>query len=718
MNITNLKTSWEVRKLWNEFRLSKQHAEAKPVSLVASSENKSVLFNVAGMQQFVPYLVGKPHPLGQRLHNIQRCIRTNDIEDIGDERHLSMFEMMGNWSLGDYFKTEALTWTVEFLVDVLWIPKHRLGATIFAWDEATGIPRDTESYDILKTLGIDRISELWFDKDGDSDNFWTPGAIGPCGPCCEFYYDRGIDGQIYIDPITGDDMASDWDIGVNDRYTEIRNNVFMAYYQDWSGNGFTPLSQTNVDTGMWFERLIMVLQNTETIFETDLFMPIIHQIEELTHTQYTSHLKAYRIILDHLRASVFLVADGVTPSNEWRWYILRRLIRRAYYYIGQLSLEHGHIEFIRNNIVPESSLDWLKTQILSAVSIQNLKVPFSDHAKKVFWLKFTVRAIKQIAFEKLRIFYIGTAVDNKWFEALVVYKNGSLLNVLTEGINVNVQEWYIEVQFNDVNHLVVGDNEMEVRFDITASWVSWQNIQFEIKPGLKSFIDAKYMSHSDILLEEDVVWSVAWPIFHLHSDQLQTARQILGFIQVHYKLDYPHIAIDPVSIISECIKFQRTLDQGRVMLADIIAKTEDMIDGETVFKLYDTYGFPSELTIEIAWHNHKSVDQAWFESALSNAKDRSRANANFKNTIDWSKYLWWIPETKFVWYDRMTSSEFAVLSDFDADGQRVIVLDQTVFYPEMGWQRGDSGSMMLPTGEQVTVTDTIKFAGVILHLVE
>lgn len=535
-----MKTSSQVRTMRNQFRASKQHAEAKPVSLVASSENKSVLFNVAGMQQFVPYLVGKPHPLGQRLYNIQRCIRTNDIEDIGDERHLSMFEMMGNWSLGNYFKGEALAWTVEFLVDVLWIPKHRLGATIFAWDDNVGIPRDAESYEILQSLGIEHISEIGFDKDGDSDNFRTPGSIGPCGPCCEFYYDRGIDGQIYIDPITGDDMLSDWDIGINDRYTEIWNNVFMSYYQDGSGNGFTPLSQTNVDTGMWFERLCMVLQGTETIFETDLFMPIITQIETLTHTQYTAHLKAYRVILDHIRASIFLIADGVTSSNEGRWYILRRLIRRAYYYIWQLTQDQA----------------------------------------------------------------------------------------------------------------------------------------------------------------------------------IYTTKQIIRYIQDHYKSDYPHVDIDMWGIISECVKFQRTLDQWRVMLEDIISKTDSIVDGDIAFKLYDTYGFPIELTIEIAQHHHRSVDQAWYESALAAAKDRSRGVANFRNTIDWSKYLAWVAETKFVGYDDLSLAEFSVVKDFDADGQRVIVLDQTVFYPEMGWQRGDSGSITLPSGEQIDVTDTIKFAGVILHLVE
>jgi len=200
--------------------------------------------------------------------------------------------------------------------------------------------------------------------------------------------------------------------------------------------------------------------------------------------------------------------------------------------------------------------------------------------------------------------------------------------------------------------------------------------------------------------------------------QIDMTRQIIGFIQEHYRTDYPHIVTDMWVIASECIKFQRTLDQWRVMLEDIIAKTDHVINGETVFKLYDTYGFPSELTIEIAKHHHRSVDQAWYQSALAVAKDRSRGVANFRNTIDWSKYLAWVTETEFVGYDDLTLGEFAVLKDVDVDGQRVIVLDRTVFYPEMGWQRGDTGSMTLPSGERLEVTETIKFAGVILHLVE
>ncbi len=318
-------TNQQVREKRKEFRETRGHAHAKPVSLVADSENKSVLFTVAWMQPFVPYLVGKPHPLGKRLYNIQKCIRTNDIDDIGDERHLSMFEMMGNRSLGDYFKKEAITRSIEFLVDVLGIDKTKLGATIFAGDVAAKIPRDDESYDTLVSLGIEHIKEMRFDDQGESDNFWTPGPVGPCGPCVEFYYDRGAD----FGP-------EDRDMGVNDRYTEIRNNVMMSYYQDGSGNGFQELSQKNVDTGMGFERLNMVLQHTETIFETDVFASAREIIAAHTDTHYADHLQSYRIIMDHFRAATFLICDGVLPSNEGRGYVLRRLIRRGYFNLTKL----------------------------------------------------------------------------------------------------------------------------------------------------------------------------------------------------------------------------------------------------------------------------------------------------------------------------------------------------------------------------------------------
>ena len=349
-------TSKQVRELWTKFRESKWHKEVKPVSLVADSGNKTVLFNVAGMQQLVPYLVGKDHPHGKRLYNIQKCIRTNDIDDIGDERHFSMFEMMGNWSLGDYFKKESLEWTVEFLTspEYLWIDINKLGGTVFAGGGI--VPRDDFAYETLQRLGIKHITEIGFDENQESDNFRTPGAVGPCGPCCEFYYDRWEEGQIYIDPINGEDMLSDRWLGVNDRYTEIWNNVFMEYY--WDNGKLTPLSQQNVDTGMWFERLCMVLQRKETVFDIDLFDKHIYMLEWYSSTKYSQSPKPYRIVMDHLRASSFLVWDGILPSNEGRGYVLRRLIRRMYYNLDKLTSNNQDIYTIISELINRFAADY------------------------------------------------------------------------------------------------------------------------------------------------------------------------------------------------------------------------------------------------------------------------------------------------------------------------------------------------------------------------
>ncbi len=318
-------SSHELRTKWQQFRENNKHAYLPEASLIADKES-TALFNVAGMQQLIPFLVGKAHPLGARLYNIQKCVRTNDIDDIGDERHLSLFEMMGNWSLGDYFKKESITWTVQFLHHELQIPLDKIGATVFAGDTKQGIPRDEESLAILADLGITNIKEMWFDDKGESDNFWTPGPIGPCGPCAEFYYDRG---EAY--------GPTDRDMWVNDRYTEIWNNVFMSYYSDGSGK-LTELPQKNVDTGMGFERLLLVLQNGETVFDTDILRPLVQIADDTLPLWderknipdiHKTHIESCRVFADHLRTATFLIRDGIEPSNEGKWYVVRRLIRRV-----------------------------------------------------------------------------------------------------------------------------------------------------------------------------------------------------------------------------------------------------------------------------------------------------------------------------------------------------------------------------------------------------
>jgi alanyl-tRNA synthetase len=333
-------SSLQIRQLRDQFRKERNHAWSAPSPLIKSSkEDATTLFNVAGMQPLVPYLMGKEHPDGKRLYNIQACIRTPDIEDIGDERHLTCFEMMGNRSLGDYFKVESITRSIEFLTKYAGIPLERLWATIFAGDETAKIPFDTVSQETLENMGITHIKQMKFDEHRTSDNFWTPGPVGPCGPCCEIYYDRG------------DDYGpADWDMGENDRYTEIWNNVFMAYYDDGSGN-LVELPAKNVDTGMGFERLMMVVQDVDTIYETDIFLPTLALLQKVAAHDYPGFLKktfqcdvaelavikSYRVVADHLRASALLLHEGLTPSNEGRGYVLRRLIRRVWYHINKLA---------------------------------------------------------------------------------------------------------------------------------------------------------------------------------------------------------------------------------------------------------------------------------------------------------------------------------------------------------------------------------------------
>ncbi len=347
MKMKNL-TSEQIRQLRDEFwqHPDRNHAYLKYASLVPDSSDKTVLFTTAWMQQLVPYLVGKPHPQWKRLYNIQKSLRTWDIDEVWDERHLTCFEMMGNWSLWDYFKKESLKWSIQFLNECLHIPLEKMWASIFAWDDVLWIGEDTEARQILNDLSIpnQRIKALWMDE-----NFWGPaGEVWPCGPCTEIHVDRGSNW-----------WKDDWNIWENDRFLEVWNNVFMEFYknEDWT---FSKLSQQNVDTGMWIERLCLILQWTQTVFETDLFSGIMDEIQKATQISYPPFwknendlnsqekiiTKNFRIIADHIRTSVFMIWDGVVPSNEFRGYVLRRLIRRLYHSLIMLNSKVDYKDFV------------------------------------------------------------------------------------------------------------------------------------------------------------------------------------------------------------------------------------------------------------------------------------------------------------------------------------------------------------------------------------
>ena len=295
-----------------------------PSAPLIPENDPSVLFNTAGMQPLVPYLLGKKHPEGTRLTDYQKCVRTNDIDEVGDNRHLTYFEMLGNWSLGDYFKKEAISMSFEFLTKELNIPVEKLSVTCFAGDEDCS--RDEETASIWKSVGIPENHIYYFGKD---DNWWIAGEEGPCGPDTEMFYDTGK-------PACSEECNPSCDCG---KYVEIWNNVFMEYYKNKDGS-YSKLKQKNVDTGLGLERMAMLLQGKETPFDIEVFKPVMDKLAELQKNDY---IDSRRIVTEHLRTSMMIISDGGRPSNVDRGYVLRRLIRRMTRHMNKLEINLDEI---------------------------------------------------------------------------------------------------------------------------------------------------------------------------------------------------------------------------------------------------------------------------------------------------------------------------------------------------------------------------------------
>ena len=312
----------KIKDLYIDYFVSKGHKQI-PSAPVVPENDPSVLFNTAGMQPLVPYLMGKNHPYGTRLCDYQKCIRTNDLEEVGDKTHHTFFEMLGNWSLGDYFKKESIEFSFEFLTKVLNIPVEKLAVTVFEGDK--DIPRDEVSANIWRELGIkdERISYL-----GADDNFWIAGESGPCGGDTEIFYWRSED------PVPEKHDPED------ERWVEIWNNVFMEFNKDKDGN-ITELPKKNVDTGMGLERITAVLEGVDDNYKTSIWTNIIAEIEKASNKKYEGNEVSMRIIADHIRTAVFISADsaGIRPSNTDQGYILRRLIRRAIRHAKKLEID-------------------------------------------------------------------------------------------------------------------------------------------------------------------------------------------------------------------------------------------------------------------------------------------------------------------------------------------------------------------------------------------
>ena len=322
----------EIRNKYLDFFKRHGHAVIPSAPLIPEND-PSVLFTTAGMQPLVPYLLGEKHPEGTRLTDFQKCLRTNDIDEVGDNRHLTYFEMLGNWSLGDYFKEESIAMSFEFLTKELGIPVEKLSVTCFAGDE--DCQRDEVTASCWRKAGIPEDRIYYFGKD---DNWWIAGEEGPCGPDTEMFYDTGK-------PKCSENCNPSCGCG---KYVEIWNNVFMEFFKTKDGK-YTKLKQHNVDTGLGLERMTMLLQGKETPFDTELFKPVMDKLQELAGEN--DSIESRRIVAEHLRASMMIIQDGGLPSNVDRGYILRRLIRRMVRHLRKLQINLNELgELIDLNI--------------------------------------------------------------------------------------------------------------------------------------------------------------------------------------------------------------------------------------------------------------------------------------------------------------------------------------------------------------------------------
>ena len=514
----NIKTANDLRALFLKFFESKGHAVIPSASVIPEND-PTVLFTTAGMHPLVPYLMGEKHPMGHRLTDVQKCIRTGDIDDVGDPSHLTFFEMLGNWSLGDYFKEQMIPWSWEFLTGEEWLglPKDRLAFTVFAGDG--DCPRDEEAANLWRKQGVQDDHLFYLPK---KSNWWGPaGVTGPCGPDTEMFW-------ITDKPACGPNCGPDCSCG---RYLEIWNDVFMQYEKQADGT-FIPLKQKNVDTGMGLERTYCVLKGVKSVYDTEIFAGIIGKIEELSGKKYGSDEEtttSIRIISDHMRTATFIIGDdrGVTPSNVDQGYVLRRLIRRAVRHGMKLGMPEGFTCQIAQVIIDQYKENYPELERHAGFILDQLKLEEE---------RFQRTLKKGMAeFEKV---------------------------------------------YNNMRRLT--DNFAKVK----------ESVQAVLTPEVKERL----------------------------RQMEETAQNVGSTFRPLPELQEP---------IEEFKKFVGAVDTiaGFMDKLDSFAKNNAVIDGRSAFKLYDTYGFPIELTMEMAAEKGLSVDEEGFQERFKKHQETSHAGA-------------------------------------------------------------------------------------------
>jgi len=514
-------TANEIRQKFIDFFLKKGHQQIPSAPLIPEHD-PTVLFTTAGMHPLVPYLLGEKHPQGHRLVNYQKCLRTDDIEEVGDDTHLTFFEMLGNWSLGDYFKKEAIEWSFEFLTSPAWLglPLDRLAVSVFAGDNDA--PKDEESAKIWQGLGVPPERIAYLDKKA---NWWGPaGQTGPCGPDTEMFY------------WTGDGQAPEKFDSTDARWMEIWNDVFMQYEKK-ADSSFVPLQQKNVDTGMGLERITAIMENKKSLYETELFNLLMQKIAAAIPAGTPYNERSARIIADHIKTAVFILGDqyGVAPSNVEQGYQLRKLIRRAIRLVNSLGIK----EPILINLAP--------------VIIYTYQDAYPELTKN-----------QQLIFEEL------TQEENKFNLTL------------TKGLKEFDKMYYLDLYLITLQKTseLYPEGDMPIPPETSTGNV-------EIQPKLMY-----YLSASDEIKHK--METASSEMFKEIQNELKRRSEFIRLICTHSPLIQEELSLN---------------------------------FSELAFKLYDTYGFPYELTHELAKEHGIIIDQRIFRRAFQEHKKKPRHGA-------------------------------------------------------------------------------------------
>ena len=676
--------SQRIRETFLRFFQERDHRVVPSAPLVPPGD-PTLLFTSAGMVQFKPYFEGRADPPSRRLASVQKCFRTSDIDSVGDSGHLTFFEMLGNFSVGDYFKAEAIPWAWELVTAKNWfaIAPERLWAAVYLDDD--------EAFDLWRQVGVpvERIMRY-----GEEHNYWFSGDVGPCGPCSELHYDLGAT------PGCPECQRNSCHPAVEcGRFLEIWNLVFMTYFQHPDGSR-TPLPAKNIDTGAGLERMAAVLQDVRSVYETDLFAPIIHRIEELSGRRYGEDPavdRAMRIVAEHTRAAAFLIAERVMPGNEKQGYAVRRVLRRAVYYgrhylgldrpfmaevttaavetMGQAYPElRQQREFVLRIIQPEEDR-FEETLSRGEGIVAGLPAvrPMLHRAAKRFAPLIRGKLARMVPPQALEDIAANRRVRNE--------------------IRAVCQDWQAQI--------------LEDLTGTDASAKGWGTSQDQAAQFyLDRFVEP--------IREQAVYWSgevpLLWKLSEEQSRPIDQADLLASeLITLHFvETDAREGRIDPSHIPKDVRPRLKHLKQalGERLESAIRAAQPGAISGEEVFLLHDTYGFPVDLTREIARERGFTIDEEGFQKLMEEQRERARA-AQKLGAEDTTTYAALTGlEIAFLGYETLTSETTVVALlagggqiESAAEGEAVeVILRETPFYAEAGGQVGDRGEIVGPHG--------------------